>query len=145
MLNIPTKWIREVELIDAIIGIIGVIIILIGALFIQFFYKEQPCPLCLLQRAAFVSIGLSLLLNVRYGNRVAHWAAAIISASAGAAVSLRQISLHCTNPEGFGSAVLGLHMYTWCFIGFSACIIGSALMLLIYPEQTNVSQPPLPT
>jgi len=91
-----------------------------------------------LQRAAFVNIGLCLLLNVRYGNRVAHWAIAIISACAGAAVSLRQICLHITGPEGFGSAVFGLHMYTWCLIGFTACIIGSALMLLVYPENITL-------
>jgi disulfide bond formation protein DsbB len=129
------KWVKEIELIDSIIGLVGVVLILSGTLFIQFFYGEQPCPLCLLQRAAFVSIGLSLLLNVRYGNRVAHWAMVIISTCAGAAVSLRQICLHITSPEGFGSAVLGLHMYTWGLIVFVACIVGSAVMLLVYPEK----------
>ena len=129
------KWIKKIEIIDSIIGVVGVCFILGGALFMQLFYGEQPCPLCLLQRVAFISIGLSLLLNIRYGNRVAHRAMAIISAGAGAAVSLRQISLHITSPEGFGSAILGLHMYTWCLIGFSTCIIGSAIMLLVYPEK----------
>ena len=135
MRAIVAKWVREIELIDSVIGVLGVLVILCGALFMQWFYGEQPCPLCLLQRAAVVSVGLSLLLNVRYGNRVAHWAMAIISACAGAAVSLRQICLHITTPEGFGSAILGLHMYTWCLIGFTACIIGSAIMLLVYPEK----------
>jgi len=129
------KWFKELEVIDSVIGVVGVLIILGAALFMQFFYKEQPCPLCLLQRAAFVSVGLSLVLNVRYGNRVTHWAMAILSACAGIAVSIRQILLHIASPTGFGSAVFGLHMYTWCFIGFALIIVGSTVMLLIYPEK----------
>lgn len=129
------KMIAELELIDSIIGVIGVLTILSGALFIQFFYGEQPCPLCLLQRAAFVSVGIGLLMNVRYGNKVSHWAIAIFSAAIGLAVSTRQILLHITSSQGFGSAVLGLHMYTWCFIAFFITIVGSAVMLLIYPEK----------
>jgi len=134
MKQVVRFFLEEVELIDSIIGVVGVLIILSGALFMQFFYGEQPCPLCLLQRAAFVLIGLSLLMNVRYGNRVSHWAMAILVACAGLSVSLRQICLHITSPIGFGSAVAGFHMYTWCFFGFSLTIIGSAVMLIIYPE-----------
>lgn len=137
MKKIVTKMIAELEFIDSIIGVVGVLAILSGALFIQFFYGEQPCPLCLLQRAAFVSVGIGLLMNVRYGNKVSHWAIAIFSAAVGLAVSTRQILLHITSPEGFGSAVLGLHMYTWCFLVFFIIIVGSALMLLIYPEKSK--------
>jgi len=129
------KMIVELEFIDSIIGVVGVLSILLGALFIQFFYGEQPCPLCLLQRAAFVSVGIGLLMNVRYGNKVSHWAIAIFSAAIGLAVSTRQVLEHITSPQGFGSPVLGLHMYTWCFIAFFITIVGSAVMLLIYPEK----------
>lgn len=133
-----TTWddcIKKLEITSSLIGFIGVICILGGAFFMQFFYDETPCPLCLLQRAAFIGIGLSLLMTLRYGNHVRHWASAILCASAGMAVSLRQICLHITSPIGFGSAIWGLHMYTWCFFGFSLAILGSALMLLIYPDR----------
>jgi disulfide bond formation protein DsbB len=129
------KIINEVEIIDSIIGLVGVGVILSAALFVQFFMKELPCPLCELQRAAFINIGLALLMNVRFGNKASHWGMVILSAMAGGAVSIRQICLHITKPEGFGSAFLGLHMYTWCFIGFTVAIVGSAIMLLIYPEK----------
>lgn len=129
------ETIEEFELIDSIIGLIGVLIILGAAFFMQLFYREQPCPLCLLQRAAFVSIGLALLMNVRYKNKASHWALVILSATVGMAVSIRQILLHIKTPAGFGSAVFGLHMYTWCFLGFTLAIVGSAVMLLIYPEK----------
>ena len=128
-------WIYRLEVIDGFIGVIGVCIVLASALVVQFFGHEEPCPLCLLQRVAFISVGLSFLLNVKCGNRAWHWAMAIISAACGAAVSVRQICLHLTDPVGFGSAFFGLHMYTWCFILFIAVILGSSIMLLIYPER----------
>lgn len=135
-MNMPLNdCINKLEFIDAMIGLIGVACILGGAFFMQLFYGEQPCLLCLLQRAGFVGIGLSLLMTLRYGNHVHHWASVIICAAAGMAVSLRQICLHITSTQGFGSAVWGYHMYTWCFFGFSLAIIGSAFMLLIYPDR----------
>src|SRR5438105_12576373 len=109
---------NKAEQLASILGIVGVLVILGAALFMQFVYGEAPCPLCELQRAGFLNIAIALFMNLRYGNQAAHWALVILSACAGAAVSLRQILLHVTDPVGFGSAVLGLHMYTWCFIAF---------------------------
>ncbi len=131
------KFLNEIEIIDSMIGIVGILIVLGTALVVEFSYKEEPCPLCLLQRVAFLNIGIALLLNLRYGNRVSHWAMVILSGAAGAAVSIRQILLHITDPVGFGSPLMGLHLYTWSFIGFAIAIIGGALMLLIYPEAKN--------
>jgi disulfide bond formation protein DsbB len=134
------EWIVRFQMIDTIIGIVGVCLILGAALIAQFFYHEAPCPLCELQRAALVNIGLALILNIKYGNCVSHWAMVIISALAGMAVSIRQILLHVNDPVGFGSAIVGLHMYTWCFIIFAVAIFASALMLLIYPENNQFKQ-----
>ena len=128
-------FIYRLEMIDSFLGCIGILMILSGAIFMQFFYNEEPCPLCLLQRVAFVNIGLCFLLNLKFGNRAWHWAIAILSAASGIAVSIRQICLHINDPVGFGSAIFGLHMYTWCFIFFATVIIGSTLMLLLYPER----------
>lgn len=127
--------INQFELIDSVLGIIGIILVLLGALFFQFFLHEQPCPLCLLQRVALINIGLALLMNLRYGNRGWHWAIVVLSACAGMAVSTRQILLHITNNVGFGSAIFSMHMYTWCFLIFAAAIIGATVMILIYPEK----------
>ncbi len=121
-----------------IFAFILTIIILAGALYIQFFFDEAPCPLCLLQRAAFVNISIALIMNLRYGERVSHWAMVILSACVGIAVSIRQICLHITDPKGFGSAIWGLHLYTWCFIGFSIAIVGSALILLVYSPKSRL-------
>lgn len=128
---------RKISAIDSMIALIGIFILLSAALFVQYFMHEAPCPMCLMQRAALVNIGICLIMNLRYGNHVSHWAMIILSACAGIAVSIRQILLHITSPIGFGSAVFGLHLYTWCFIVFSIAIAGSALVLLIYPEEHN--------
>lgn len=128
------EFILQIEIIDSIIGVVGIAILLLAALFVQYFMHEAPCPLCLLQRAAFINIGICLLMNVRYGNRVTHWSLAILSACAGIAVSIRQILLHVNDPVGFGGAILGLHLYTWSFIVFAIAIVGCSIMLLIYPE-----------
>jgi len=130
-------FLSQLGMIDSAIGVLGVLFILCAAFVMQLVFHEAPCPLCLLQRAGFASVGLAFLMNLRYGNRVAHWALAILSACAGIAVSIRQILLHITSPVGFGSAILGLHMYTWCFIAFAVTIVGSAMMLIIYPEQNG--------
>ncbi len=135
MLIHRARYLNKFATINSIIGLVGVVAILAGALVMQFVYGEDPCPLCLLQRAAFVSIGIALLMNLRYGNKVAHWALVILSAAAGIAVSIRQILLHVNDSVGYGSPVTGIHLYTWCFIGFALAIVGATILLLIYPEQ----------
>lgn len=116
-------------------GFIATLTILAAALYVQVVLDEQPCALCLLQRTAFSSMVIGLLLNLRYGEQTSHWAIVIISACAGIAVSIRQICLHITSPIGFGSAFFGLHMYTWTFIAFALAIVGSAFILLVYSEK----------
>ena len=121
------------ETVITILGAICVSVILIAALVFEFVYGEKACPLCLLQRVAFVNIGIALLLNLRYGNSVSHWAIVILSSAAGMTVSIRQILLH-VNDSGFGSAIFGLHMYTWCFIGYAIAIVGASIILFFYPK-----------
>lgn len=124
------KFFKSIEIIASIVGLIAVLAILSAAFYFQIVYQEQPCPLCLLQRAAFISIGISLLMNLRHPSNL-YWALVIISAMAGRAVSIRQILLHITDVTGYGSKILGFHMYSWSFIGFTAAIVGAAVMLLI--------------
>ena len=126
------KTYDQVQKSISILGIVAVTAMLSAALIMQFVYGEAPCPLCELQRAAFLSIMFALFMNVRYGVKVSHWALVILSASAGIAVSIRQVLLHVNDPVGFGSAILGLHMYTWCFIGFVVAIVGATFMLIFY-------------
>src|SRR5439155_8932360 len=55
----------------------------------------------------------------------------IISALVGAAISTRQVLLHILpGDRGFGSPLLGLHLYTWCLIAFVCQILASGLTLV---------------
>lgn len=90
----------------------------------QLLCHDLPCPLCLLQRIAFVAIGISMLMNLYLGFRPAHYGLMLFSALLGFALSLRQIMIHLApNAPGYGLPILGHYMYTWAAIGFALIII----------------------
>jgi disulfide bond formation protein DsbB len=113
--------------------------ILAAAFAVQFWSGEPPCPLCVTQRIALMLIALGPLhiLLRAYSEGLTSRAAAfgqgmaIIAAVLGALAAGRQILLHILPGDpGFGSPVFGLHLYTWCFIAFSAQIAASAVLLI---------------
>lgn len=115
------------------------ILVLAAAFAAQFAYGEPPCPLCVLQRIALMLCALGplyLLIGQRDGEVAVRDVATgaglgILAGLFGAAASTRQVLLHILpNDPGFGTPVLGLHLYTWCLIVFLAHIAASALMLV---------------
>ncbi len=112
--------------------------ILLGAFAVQFIFAELPCPLCLLQRLAMLGVGLGAMLNVVYGSRPRHYSVALMSAIFGGLVAGRHILLHILpGSEPYGSAFVGLHLYTWSFLAF----IGTGLvlsMMLFFDAQSTV-------
>lgn len=115
-----------------VLGLLGVTGVLAVAFFMQFAFGELPCPLCLLQRAGFIAVGLGFLLNVRFGSMPSHYGGIVASATAGAAISLRQVLLHVVPGTGtYGSALFGLHLYTWAFTGFAAASLYAAALLML--------------
>lgn len=115
------------------------IAILVLAFVVQFAYGEPPCPLCVLQRIALMLCALGplyMLIGQRDGELTARDVAVgagigILAGLFGAAASTRQVLLHILpNDPGFGSPVLGLHLYTWCLIAFLAHVCANALMLV---------------
>lgn len=110
--------------------LLAVIGMLITAFFYQFVYHELPCPLCLLQRLGFLLVASGFLLNLRFGFRASHYSCALLAALFTAFVALRQVLLHIVPGSGsYGSAVFGLHMYTWSFIAAMLIIIATSVML----------------
>jgi disulfide bond formation protein DsbB len=114
--------------------------ILAAAFAVQFWSGEPPCPLCVTQRIALMLIALGtlhILLRAYSGGLTSRAAAlgqgmAIIAAVLGAIAAGRQILLHILPGDpGFGSPVFGLHLYTWCFIAFTAQIAASAVLLIV--------------
>ena len=114
------------------LGLIAICGVLLAAFFEQLVFGELPCPLCLLQRVGFVIVGAGLTLNVLCGPRPSHYGLMLLGAVTGAAIALRQIALHVVpGTGGYGSPILGLHLYTWAFVVFALVVVGSGLMLLI--------------
>lgn len=125
---IVNRIIRIINIVD----VIGISLILLVAFYFQFFLGELPCPLCLLQRLGLLAIGFGFLLNIRYRPRPVHYTLSILAAFVTALVSMRQILLHIApGDHGFGSAVFGLHMYTWVFILAVLVIIYVAIILTL--------------
>lgn len=105
--------------------------ILAGAFAEQFFLGELPCPLCLLQRAGLIAVGLGFFLNLRFGIQSAHYGVALLGCLVGAAGSMRQILLHIApGDQGYSGAFFGLHLYTWSFLSFVCLMIGIGVLLL---------------
>lgn len=116
------------------------ILVLIAAFVVQIAAGEPPCPLCTLQRIGLMLCALGplyLLLSPRADGEVTPRAIAtaagisILAGLLGAAASTRQVLLHILpNDPGYGTPVLGLHLYTWCLIAFLAHIAANGVMLV---------------
>lgn len=113
------------------LGLYAVALVLAGAFAAQLLLNELPCPLCQLQRIMFAALAVGPMLNIRFGPRPSHYALALLTAVLGAAVASRQMLLHILpNDPGYGTAMLGVHFYTWALLGFIAAIVGIAAILL---------------
>lgn len=122
-------------------GLLAVSLVLIAAFLDQFVMGELPCPLCLLQRVGFMGAALGLALNVKFGPRPGHYGVVILSACFGGMVSIRQILGHIVPGTGtYGSAILGLHYYSWALLVFGAIVMGCTA-LLFFERQFERADP----
>lgn len=121
-------------------GLLMINLILIIAFSEQWIYRDEPCPLCLLQRIAFIMIGLCLCMNLKNGVKPAHYGLMILSALTGFAVALRQLFLHLTpGDKGYGPLFFHLHLYTWSLIVYALLLGGIAVGLLLEKGLFNIS------
>ena len=115
------------------LGLLGITAVLLTGVVLQFTLGELPCPLCLLQRVGFAAVMFGFMLNVIYGPQQRHYGVILLAALFGAAVSLRQISLHVIpGTPGYGSPILGYQFYTWAFVIFAMTVVGVAFLLLFW-------------
>ena len=112
------------------IGLMAIVTVLSIAFVDQLWFRDLPCPLCILQRVGFTAAGVGIALNLIFGPRPSHYGMTILGAATGASISIRQILLYIVPGTGsYGNAIFGLHLYTWAFIGFALTIICSAILL----------------
>jgi disulfide bond formation protein DsbB len=113
------------------LGLIAVDTVLALAFVDQLWFRDLPCPLCILQRVAFFAAGFGLALNLIFGPRPSHYGVTILGAALGAGISLRQMLTHIApGSPGFGNEIFGMHLYTWAFVAFVLMIVGSGVLLL---------------
>jgi disulfide bond formation protein DsbB len=113
------------------LGLWGVSLTLLVAFYYQLILGEPPCPLCLLQGACFIALGLAFMLDLQFGSSPVHYAMMLVSALLGAGTAMRQILLHIAPGDpGYGSALLGMHFSRWAFVGFSLSILYVGLLLV---------------
>ncbi|MGE0221685.1 MAG: disulfide bond formation protein B [Acetobacteraceae bacterium] len=112
--------------------------ILLAAFVDQFASGEPPCPLCVMQRIAMVLAALGPCHMLLAADRAALTARdiavgcgmAVLGSVLGAAISIRQILLHILPGDpGFGSPVLGYHLYTWALVAFACNLVAAGVQL----------------
>ena len=111
----------------------------------QLWFRDLPCPICILQRAGFIAAGFGLALNLMFDPRPSHYGLAIIGAMVGGVMSADQV-LHYIVPGtgSYGNAIFGLHFYSWSLIAFAVVVAGSGVMLMFDRQFESSSPPPLP-
>ncbi|MFW2572321.1 disulfide bond formation protein B [Legionella sp. 29fVS95] len=115
-------------------GLILVCAVLLFAFYDQLYNHDLPCPLCLLQRACFIGIGLCLCMNLTTGIKITHYGLMTLTSLLGLGIALRQIFLHVAPGDlGYGSPLLGLYLYTWSAIGF-VVIIGVIAIAQLFEQ-----------
>ena len=120
--------------------VLAICAVLGGAFWVQFGAGEYPCPLCILQRMAMILAAMGSIFVITHGHyaRIQGFSVmgmgygmSILAGIAGLAISTRQILLHI-NPDdpGYGSPVLGMHLYSWAALVFLVVLVVSGLMLI---------------
>lgn len=113
----------------ALLGVTG---ILCFAFAWQFFHDDVTCPLCELQRAAFLLAGVGLLLNMRLGPSPMHYAMTIGAALGGMMVSGWQIVMHSApGAPAILAVLLDWPLYIWAFLAYSILVAYCAIMLAV--------------
>jgi len=123
---------NKVHHLGNLLGLLFICIALTVAFIDQISAHDLPCPLCLLQRACFIAVGIMLGMNLYYGIKTSHYGFMLFAGFLGLAISVRQLYLHINfGDPGYGDEIFGLHFYAWaaiCFIAILAAI-ASALIL----------------
>lgn len=125
-------------------ALVGFIVAYLGILstamfWFQFAQGEFPCPLCITQRMAMMLVVIAPIHIVANALRGRSSSAvlstglgiAILGAVLGMAMSARQVLLHIAPDDpGYGTAVMGMHLYTWALVSFVVVLIFCGVMLL---------------
>ena len=126
------------------LGLVAVDTVLVLAFADQLWFRDLPCPICILQRAGFIAAGFGIALNLIFGPRPSHYGLAILGAVVGGIMSADQVLHYIVPGSGsYGNAIFGLHLYSWALIMFVAIVVGCGVMLLFDRQYESSGPPPL--
>ncbi|MFG2233222.1 disulfide bond formation protein B [Streptomyces sp. NPDC048723] len=110
-----------------------------AGLYHQFGRGDIPCPLCVVQRMFMLLAALgaayiirSALISGTVTGRayMTGWGLSLVAAIGGSFASWRQTMLHILpGAKGYGSEVLGLHLYVWAWILFQLSVVAIGVAL----------------
>ncbi len=85
------------------IGFLVCTLLILVALFLQYYVHLEPCPLCMLQRVAFIVLGIVFLIGAlhgpgKVGSRV-YAVVSLIPAFTGLGLAIRHVWLQYNPPE----------------------------------------------
>lgn len=121
---------------------LAVVVILSIAMYMQYFLNEIPCPLCLLQRVAFLGIGYGAMMHFRGSPYIRAIGFALMFIFFLEIISLRQSLLDIyprPGHEWVGSTVLGIHMPVWSFLISLIILLFISLDMIIIEQNTRIS------
>ena len=138
--HVAWKLWPKIEFVILHFCVLAICAVLGGALWVQFGAGEYPCPLCILQRMAMILSAMGSIFVITHGHyaRVQGFSVmglgygmSILAALVGLAIATRQILLHIAPGDpGYGSPVLGMHLYSWAAVVFLVVLLVSGLMLI---------------
>jgi disulfide bond formation protein DsbB len=118
--------------------------VLTAAMAFQYFDREIPCPLCLLQRVAMFGCCFGLIQQLRDGETQRGAGIALIFSALLLVISVRQTLLDIVPRPGHayvGSAVFGVHMPVWSILIAVSLILGLALRLTLFGGPRATPEP----
>lgn len=124
-------------------AIAGICFLLLDAFFYQLVLGELPCAFCNLIRVCLMLLGSGLLLNRVFGINPWNYVLSGFGALIGSLLSLLFMFAKApawTKPTG--SAIFGLHMYTWTFMVFTAAIMFCLIMAVLYARRETKAVEP---
>lgn len=126
-------------------GVLLYTVLLIGGFAVQFGDHEYPCPLCMLERMAMILSALGAVWIIARGrdgtskvvDRMTGLGMVILGSIVGLVITTRHVLLHIQPGDpGYGSAFMGLHLYTWGLVAFAAAILAAGVALLVDYDPT---------
>ena len=126
------------------LGLVAVDTVLVIAFADQLWFRDLPCPICIMQRAGFIAAGFGIALNLIFGPRPSHYGLAILGAVVGGIMSAAQLLHYIVPGSGsYGNAIFELHLCSWSLIMFAAIVVGCGVMLLFDRQYEPSGPPPL--